>query len=88
MKAVDVVAIILAVGLAFGLVVLILVATIVQILNNSLVPEIQLSDNAATQILVGALGAFTGLLGSYVGSRARAARPDPSPTPSAALSDH
>lgn len=69
MRAVDVVAIILAVGLA-GLVILIIGATIVQIMENSVVPEIQLSDNA-TQILVGALGAFTGLLGSYIGSRAR-----------------
>jgi hypothetical protein len=68
-RAVDVVAIILAVGLA-GLVILIIGATIVQIMENSVVPEIQLSDNA-TQILVGALGAFTGLLGSYIGSRAR-----------------
>jgi hypothetical protein len=68
-RAVDVVAIILAVGLS-ALVVLILVATIVQIVGNTLVPEIQLSDNA-TQILVGALGAFTGLLGSYIGGRAR-----------------
>jgi hypothetical protein len=68
-RAVDAVAVILAVGLA-GLVVLILVATMVQILSNSLVPEIQLSDNA-TQVLVGALGAFTGLLGGYIGARAR-----------------
>ena len=61
---VDIVAVILALGLSL-LVVLILVATIVQILNNNR-PEVTLSENA-TQILVASVGAFSGLLGGYVG---------------------
>ena len=62
-------AVILAVGLT-ALVVLILVATVVQILHDEppLSPEIQLSDNA-TQILVAAIGGVVGLLGSYMGHR-------------------
>ena len=66
---VDVVAIVLAIGLA-GAVVGILVATTVQIVRGN--PDIALSDNA-TQIIVGAVGAMTGLLGGYMGSR----RPHP-----------
>lgn len=62
-------AVILAIGLS-AVVILILVATLVQILHNSLVPEIQLSENATT-ILTGALGALTGLLGGYMGSRGK-----------------
>jgi hypothetical protein len=65
---VDLVAVILAIGLTL-LVVLILVATMVQILNNKPgVPEIQLSENA-TQILIAAIGGVVGVLGSYVGHR-------------------
>ena len=61
---VDLVALVLALGLTL-LVVLILVATIVQILNNNR-PEVTLSENA-TQILVASVGAFSGLLGGYLG---------------------
>lgn len=65
---VDLVAAILAVGLAC-LVVLILVATTIQILHNKPgVPEIQLSENA-TQVLIAAIGGMVGILGGYVGHR-------------------
>ena len=66
-KPVDRVALILAVALA-GLVWLILLTTTVQILHTGRGPEVELSDNA-TQVLVGATGAVTGLLGGYMGSR-------------------
>lgn len=72
-KPVDVVAVVLACGLA-GAVLGILVATTVQILHTGHGPEVELSDNA-TQVLVGAIGALTGLLGGYMGSR----RPPPPP---------
>ncbi len=65
---VDIVGIILALALAL-LALLILVATTVQIIYNSR-PEVQLSDNA-TQVLTGAVGALTGLLGGYIGARTR-----------------
>lgn len=69
---VDTVAIVLA--LALGLVaVLILVATTVQIVHTGHGPEVELSDNA-TQVLVGATGALTGLLGAYIGGRVRRRR--------------
>ena len=62
------VAAILAIGLALT-VVLIIVATMVQILNNKPdAPEIQLSENA-TQILIAAIGGIVGVLGGYVGHR-------------------
>jgi len=64
-RPVDVVAIILACGLA-GAVLGILLGTIVQIVRGD--PEVVLSDNA-TQVLVGSVGALTGLLGGYMGSR-------------------
>jgi hypothetical protein len=68
LEGVDLVAVILAVGLALTIV-LVLVATMVQILNNAPnVPEIQLSENA-TQILVAAIGGVVGVLGGYVGYR-------------------
>lgn len=73
-RPVDVVAVILAPALA-GLVWLILIATTVQILHTGRGPEVELSDNA-TQVLVGATGALTGLLGGYMGSR----RPPPPPS--------
>lgn len=61
-------AVILAIGLTL-LVTLILVATIVQIINNEPgAPEIQLSENA-TQILIAAIGGIVGLLGGYIGHR-------------------
>jgi hypothetical protein len=64
----DIVAIILATGLSL-LVVLIIVATIVQILHNAPgVPEIQLSENS-TQILIAAIGGILGVLGGYIGYR-------------------
>ena len=68
-QPVDVVAAILACGLA-GAVLGILVATAVQILHTGKGPEVELSDNA-TQVLVGAVGALTGLLGGYMGARRR-----------------
>jgi hypothetical protein len=61
---VDLVALVLALGLS-SLVVLILIATIVQILNNNR-PEVTLSENA-TQILTSAVGGLAGILGGYVG---------------------
>jgi hypothetical protein len=67
------VALVLALGLAL-LVVLILIATIVQILHNDR-PEVSLSENA-TQILVASVGAFSGLLGGYVGYSMRDRRKD------------
>ena len=73
-RPVDEVALILACALA-GLVWLILLATTVQILHTGRGPEVELSDNA-TQVLVGATGAVTGLLGGYMGSR-RPRPPDP-----------
>jgi len=72
-RPVDLVALVLACALA-GTVLGILVATTVQILNTGKGPEVELSDNA-TQVLVGATGALTGLLGGYMGSR-RPAPPD------------
>ena len=68
LTGVDIVAIILALGLTL-LVSLIIVATMVQIINNDKdVPEIQLSENA-TQILIAAIGGIVGVLGGYVGYR-------------------
>ena len=73
---VDIVAIILAGGLAI-LVVMIIVATIVQIINNSKnVPEIQLSENA-TQVLIAAIGGIIGVLGGYIGYRMHNRNPPP-----------
>ena len=66
-RPVDTVAVILALGLA-GAILGILAATTVQILHTGQGPEVELSDNA-TQVLVGAIGALTGLLGGYMGSR-------------------
>lgn len=55
---------------ALGLVaVLILVATMVQIVQSSL-PQVELSENAS-QVLTTAVGALAGLLGSYIGGRHR-----------------
>ena len=68
---VDLVAVILAVGLA-SVVILILIATIVQILNNNR-PEVTLSENA-TQILTSAVGGLAGILGGYVGYSMRGRR--------------
>ena len=67
---VDFVAAILALGLSLC-VVLILVATMVQIVaNQPREPQIQLSENA-TQILIAAIGGIVGVLGGYVGYRLR-----------------
>lgn len=72
---VDLVAAILAIGLALC-VVLILVATMVQIIaNQPREPQIQLSENA-TQILIAAIGGIVGVLGGYVGYRLREQRND------------
>jgi hypothetical protein len=68
LTGVDIVAIILATGLSL-LVILILIATIIQILHNAPgVPEIQLSENS-TQILIAAIGGILGVLGGYIGYR-------------------
>jgi hypothetical protein len=64
----DIVAIILATGVALVLC-LIIVGTIVQILHNAPgVPEIQLSENA-TQIIISGMGGIIGVLGGYIGYR-------------------
>jgi hypothetical protein len=65
-RNVDRVALVLAVALGL-VVVLIIVATMVQILNNNR-PEVSLSENA-TQVLIAGVGGLTGLLGAYIGSR-------------------
>jgi hypothetical protein len=65
---VDDVALVLACSLGL-LVVLILVATMIQIVNSSL-PQVQLSENA-TQVLVAGTGGLTGLLGAYIGTNRR-----------------
>jgi hypothetical protein len=62
--SVDLIAFVLAIGLASSII-LILVATIVQILNHSR-PEVTLSENA-TQVLTSAVGGLSGILGGYVG---------------------
>lgn len=68
LDGVDIVAIILATGLA-ALILLIIVATVVQILNdNPNAPEVQLSENS-TQILIAAIGGVVGVLGGYIGHR-------------------
>ena len=63
-RPVDVVAAILAVGLSSA-VVLILIATTLQITQSSF-PQVELSANAS-QILTGAVGGLSGLLGGYLG---------------------
>ena len=63
-RPVDVVACILAVGLSSA-VVLILIATTLQITKSSF-PQVELSANAS-QILTGAVGGLSGLLGGYLG---------------------
>jgi F0F1-type ATP synthase membrane subunit c/vacuolar-type H+-ATPase subunit K len=72
-RPVDTVVIVLAMGLA-GTALGILAATTVQIVRGN--PDIALSDNA-TQVLVAAVGALTGLLGGYIGSRRPPGPPDP-----------
>lgn len=68
LTGVDIVAIILAVGVAL-VICLIIIGTIVQILNNSPgAPDIQLSENA-TQILIAGIGGMIGVLGGYIGYR-------------------
>lgn len=67
-QGVDLVAVILATGLSLTTV-LIIVATMVQIVaNHPGAPQIQLSENA-TQILIAAIGGVVGVLGGYVGYR-------------------
>lgn len=63
-RPVDVVAAILAVGLSSA-VILILVVTGIQITQSTL-PTVELSSNAS-QILTGAVGGLSGLLGGYLG---------------------
>lgn len=65
MRSVDWVALVIAVSL--GLVaILILVATIVQIVDH-MSPDLTLSENA-TQILIAVTSGLTGLLGAYIGT--------------------
>jgi hypothetical protein len=64
----DVVAMVLACSLGLTIV-LILIATTVQIVNSSL-PQVQLSENA-TQVLIAGTGGLTGLLGAYIGTSRR-----------------
>jgi hypothetical protein len=57
-------------ALSLGLtVMLILVATMFQIVHNSF-PQVALSENA-TQVLIAGTGGLTGLLGAYIGVRGR-----------------
>jgi len=65
---VDSVAMVLALSLGL-LVVLIMVATTVQVISPSR-PAVQLSENA-TQVLIAGVGGLTGLLGGYIGSRSK-----------------
>jgi hypothetical protein len=67
-EPVDTVALVLAVSLGL-LVVMILAATMIQILNSSF-PQVMLSENA-TQVLIAGVGGLTGLLGAYIGARRR-----------------
>jgi hypothetical protein len=67
-RPVDWVALVLAAALGLTIV-LILVATMIQIVNSSR-PQVELSENA-TQVLVTGVGALSGLLGAYIGSRQR-----------------
>jgi uncharacterized membrane protein YfcA len=73
---VDVVALVLAASLG-ATVLMILIATTVQILNSSF-PQVTLSENA-TQVLIAGVGGLTGLIGAYIGVRAR--RVDPHDPP-------
>jgi len=63
-RPVDWVALVLALSLGLAII-LILVATMVQIVNGSF-PQVKLSDNA-TQLLIAGTGGLTGLLGAYIG---------------------
>lgn len=67
-QPVDTVALILAVALGLT-VVLILVATTLQIVSSSF-PQVELSENA-TQVLIAGSGGLTGLLGAYIGANRR-----------------
>jgi hypothetical protein len=67
-RPVDTVALVLAISLGL-LVVLIMVATTVQVISSSR-PVVSLSENA-TQVLIAGVGGLTGLLGGYIGSRSR-----------------
>ena len=68
-RPVDMVALVLALSLGLTIL-LILIATMVQILNSSF-PQVQLSENA-TQVLIAGVGGLTGLLGAYIGTNRRA----------------
>ena len=63
-RPVDWVAMVLALALGVTIV-LILVASTVQIVNGSF-PQVKLSENA-TQVLIAGTGGLTGLLGAYIG---------------------
>jgi len=75
-RPVDWIALVLAVALGLAIV-LILVATMIQIVNSSF-PQVKLSDNA-TQLLIAGTGGLTGLLGAYIGSNRSSRRPPDPP---------
>ena len=61
----DVVAIILAFGLALSIL-SIIVVTGIQAVKGGSFPKVELSENA-TQVLIAGTGGMTGLLGAYIG---------------------
>ena len=63
-RAVDWVAMVLAISLGLTIV-LILVVSAIQITHGSF-PQVKLSENA-TQVLIAGTGGVTGLLGAYIG---------------------
>ena len=64
-QAVDLVALVLALGLSLAIV-MILVVTGIQVVIGGSFPQVTLSDNA-TQIITTGMGGLTGLLGAYIG---------------------
>ena len=75
-QAVDIVALVLALGLTVALC-LILVVTGIQVIKGGSFPKVELSENA-TQILIAGMGGLTGLLGAYIGVN-RSRRPSEPP---------
>jgi hypothetical protein len=73
--AVDVVALVLAMGLTISLC-LILVVTGIQVVKGGSFPKVELSENA-TQILIAGMGGLTGLLGAYIGVNRQRKPPEP-----------
>jgi hypothetical protein len=71
LDGVDIVAIVLATALALG-VIAIIVGAIIQIQTRA--SGVTLTENV-TQILIAAIGGIVGVLGAYVGYRARRSQP-------------